>query len=284
MIPDTSESAVTWSPKPPRIPCGSTPGGNMMCSAPVRAQNAPTSYAARSRSGPRSPYPVMLAYTRRGQPGASDSQSSPSLARASGRRLVTNTSAPATRLRASSRASASRVSSTTLRLPRLSRSNGGLFGSFSPARFMNRLRQGSPSGGSIFTTSAPQSDSTPPAPGPATQTASSTTRTPFSIRSTSVPARRGPQDLGRAIDEQHVTLARPQVERRLRDPRGLVLAVRDRNVHVGVAVPDVHGSRRVLEPEAPRPREQMKVLRGGARGRARERAQILVEGARDLRA
>ena len=40
--------------------------------------------------------------------------------------------------------------------------------------------RGSPPGGSIFTTSAPQSARMPAAPGPATQTPSSTTRTPSS--------------------------------------------------------------------------------------------------------
>src|SRR5438094_661387 len=45
------------------------------------------------------------------------------------------------------------------------------------------VRIGSPSGGSILITSAPQSARTPPAPGPATHNPSSTTRTPDSIAS-----------------------------------------------------------------------------------------------------
>src|ERR1700733_11859365 len=63
------------------------------------------------------------------------------------------------------------------RLPLLSSSNTGLEGR-SPPRTLRKVRQGSPWGGSIFTTSAPQSARMPPAPGPATQTPSSTTRTP----------------------------------------------------------------------------------------------------------
>ena len=65
------------------------------------------------------------------------------------------------------------------RLPRLSNSNTGLDGR-SPPRTLRKVRHGSPSGGSIFTTSAPQSARMPPAPGPATQTPSSTTLTPSS--------------------------------------------------------------------------------------------------------
>ena len=42
------------------------------------------------------------------------------------------------------------------------------------------MRAGSPSGGSILMTSAPQSASIPPAAGPATQTPSSTTLMPSS--------------------------------------------------------------------------------------------------------
>ena len=64
-----------------------------------------------------------------------------------------------------------------LRFERLSISNGGLKGR-SPPSILAKPRAGSPAGGSIFTTSAPQSASTPPAAGPATQTPSSTTRTP----------------------------------------------------------------------------------------------------------
>ena len=65
------------------------------------------------------------------------------------------------------------------RLPRLSSSNTGLEGMSMP-RPLNKLRHGSPSGGSIFTTSAPQSARMPQVPGPATQTPNSTTRTPSS--------------------------------------------------------------------------------------------------------
>src|SRR4051794_179408 len=50
------------------------------------------------------------------------------------------------------------------------------------------VRAGSPPGGSILTTSAPQSARMPPAPGPATHTPSSTTRTPASGPAGSVVA------------------------------------------------------------------------------------------------
>ena len=62
--------------------------------------------------------------------------------RASGRRLVRNTSAVATSRCSASRSSASRRSSTTLRLPRLSRSNGGLSGCTWPAPMANTRRIG----------------------------------------------------------------------------------------------------------------------------------------------
>jgi hypothetical protein len=65
-----------------------------------------------------------------------------------------------------------------LRLDRLSFSKIGLNGRSAPNIFA-KVRAGSPMpGGSIFTTSAPQSASTAPAAGPATQTPISTTRTP----------------------------------------------------------------------------------------------------------
>ncbi len=64
-----------------------------------------------------------------------------------------------------------------LRLLRLSFSKIGLKGR--SANIVWKLRQGSPiPGGSIFTTSAPQSESTPPAAGPAIHTPISTTRIP----------------------------------------------------------------------------------------------------------
>jgi hypothetical protein len=66
---------------------------------------------------------------------------------------------------------------TMLFLLRLSFSKMGLKGR-SP-NIVWKLRHGSPRpGGSIFTTSAPQSESTPAAAGPATQTPISTTRIP----------------------------------------------------------------------------------------------------------
>ena len=74
------------------------------------------------------------------------------------------------------RSSGSRRSSTTLRLPRLSRANAG-FGMSSPMPSEpNTLRIGSPAGGSTLMTSAPQSASSAAADGAATHTPSSTTR------------------------------------------------------------------------------------------------------------
>jgi hypothetical protein len=70
-------------------------------------------------------------------------------------------------------------SSTMLRLDRLSISNGG----FSPDAICNirpNVRAGSPLGGSILITSAPQSARMPPAAGAATHTPSSTTLIPVS--------------------------------------------------------------------------------------------------------
>ncbi len=66
-----------------------------------------------------------------------------------------------------------------LRLDRLSRSNGGLV-TPSPPIIPPNERAGSPVGGSILMTSAPQSARMPPAPGPATHMPSSTTRIPAS--------------------------------------------------------------------------------------------------------
>ena len=66
--------------------------------------------------------------------------------------------------------------SPTLRLLRLSSSNGGL--EPSPPKADSSPRKGSPSGGSILTTSAPQSPSTAAADGPATHMPTSTTRMP----------------------------------------------------------------------------------------------------------
>src|SRR5688572_19202788 len=91
--------------------------------------------------------------------------------------LVRKTSALSISSSAVARPSSEERSSTMLRLPRLSSSNGGLVGK-SPPRILANVRAGSPSGGSILTTSAPQSLRIPPAAGPATQTPSSTTRTP----------------------------------------------------------------------------------------------------------
>src|SRR5947209_12640438 len=64
-----------------------------------------------------------------------------------------------------------------LLLERLSSSNTGLVGRWPPS-MRRKVRAGSPRGGSILTTSAPQSARIPPAAGPATQTPSSTTFTP----------------------------------------------------------------------------------------------------------
>src|SRR3984885_2865356 len=66
---------------------------------------------------------------------------------------------------------------TTLRLDRLSISNGGLTSTSRPSMRPN-IRAGSPVGGSILMTSAPQSARMPPVAGPATQTPSSTTLMP----------------------------------------------------------------------------------------------------------
>ena len=97
----------------------------------------------------------------------------PSRSSAAGRTLVTKTSAVARSRSATSRPRSSDRSRAMLRFPRLSSSNTGLT-SRSPPSMRWKVR-GSPPGGSIFTTSAPQSARMPAAPGPATQTPSSTT-------------------------------------------------------------------------------------------------------------
>ena len=97
--------------------------------------------------------------------------------RAEARTLVTNTSAASSSSSATSRSSGVVRSSTMLRLLRLSSSKTGFVGR-SPPIIAPNPRAGSPSGGSILTTSAPQSASTPPAAGPAIHTPSSMTLTP----------------------------------------------------------------------------------------------------------
>ena len=94
--------------------------------------------------------------------------------------LVTNTSARSMSWWAMRRASSVWRSRATLRFPRLSVSNGGLTEMGEPSTDANRPRNGSPWGGSILTTSAPQSHSIAAAEGPATQSPSSTTFTPSS--------------------------------------------------------------------------------------------------------
>jgi hypothetical protein len=168
-----------WSPIPPRWNGGVSPGRVSRSARPARAQNAATSYAARSASGPAMPYPVISPYTRRGLRPATTSKSSPSRRSAAGRTLVTNTSASARSSNATRRPSSVPRSSTMLRLDRLSISNGG----FTPDSICNirpNNRAGSPVGGSILTTSAPQSARMPPAAGAATHTPSSTTLIPVS--------------------------------------------------------------------------------------------------------
>jgi hypothetical protein len=74
-----------------------------------------------------------------------------------------------------------------LRFDRLSISNGGLTPLSMPSIRPNILA-GSPVGGSILTTSAPQSASIPPAAGPATHTPSSTTLMPSTGPATTIPS------------------------------------------------------------------------------------------------
>src|SRR5438477_3601067 len=94
-----------------------------------------------------------------------------------GRMLVRNTSARSIRSRAISRPASVCRSSTMLFFDRLSSSKIGLLG-MSPPSMRWKVRAGSPDGGSILMTSAPQSARMPPAAGPATHTPISTTRTP----------------------------------------------------------------------------------------------------------
>src|SRR3972149_6200430 len=68
--------------------------------------------------------------------------------------------------------------SATLRLPRLSSSKGGLRGTGRPSTEANSPRNGSPSGGSILMTWAPQSHRMAAAEGPATHSPISTPLTP----------------------------------------------------------------------------------------------------------
>src|ERR1700677_3675648 len=91
--------------------------------------------------------------------------------------LVRKTSDASTSSSARARPSSVPRSTTMLRFDRLSSSNTGLVGRSPPSMRWN-VRAGSPSGGSILTTSAPQSERIPPAAGPAIHTPSSTTRTP----------------------------------------------------------------------------------------------------------
>ena len=117
------------------------------------------------------------------------------------RTLVTKTSARASSSSATPRPASDARSSTMLRLPRLSCSKGGLLGR-SPPSMRAKVRDGSPSPcGSIFTTSAPQSASTQPAAGPATQTPISTTRIPSSGPPMPTPSR---------SSAYYVTAARPR--------------------------------------------------------------------------
>src|SRR5580698_8001420 len=97
------------------------------------------------------------------------------------------------------------------RLPRLSNSNTGLDGKSPPRTFRN-VRHGSPSGGSILTTSAPQSAKMPAAPGPATQTPSSTTRTPSRGPLMGARARAGTLERSPTLDR--IPMQRPQPARR----------------------------------------------------------------------
>src|SRR4051794_22483555 len=95
--------------------------------------------------------------------------------------LVTKTSARSSRRSIASWPASLRRSSTTLRLPRLSSSNGGTDVCSRAPTAPKMERCGSPAADSTLTTSAPQSASTPAAAGPATHAVSSTTRTPSRI-------------------------------------------------------------------------------------------------------
>src|SRR5580658_9787131 len=141
------------------------------------------------------------------------------------------TSADASRSSSRSRSSGRRRFNTTLRLPRLSREKAGFGMSLSIPSEPNTWRMGSPAGGSIFMTSAPQSASSAAAEGAATQPPSSITRrsenveSPDSVsgltRSRPVAARGGPrpqhvlEHLSSGVDRQLVD--------ELHDPRDLVV-------------------------------------------------------------
>ena len=71
--PAAAAMPAPWSPIPPRWSGGSPPGCVSTCATPDLAQNAPMSYAARSRSGPTIPKPVTAQYTSRGNVAASES-------------------------------------------------------------------------------------------------------------------------------------------------------------------------------------------------------------------
>src|SRR3990172_10436932 len=94
--------------------------------------------------------------------------------------LVMKTSACSISRMAMSRASALSRLRTRLRLPRLSSSKGGWRGRGEPRTEANSPRKGSPLGGSILMTCAPQSPRIAAAEGPATHSPSSTTFTPSS--------------------------------------------------------------------------------------------------------
>src|SRR5438445_5400972 len=97
-----------------------------------------------------------------------------------GRLFVIKTSACSISWSAIFRASSFSRSRTMPRLPRLSSSNGGLSAAGAPSAEAKRPRKGSPAGGSILITSAPQSASSAAQDGPATQSPISTTLMPFS--------------------------------------------------------------------------------------------------------
>ena len=101
------------------------------------------------------------------------------------------TSAVASRSSRRSRSAASRRSSTTLRLPRLSRAKAGLGMSSPMPSDPKTSRIGSPVGGSTLMTSAPQSASSAAAAGAATHTPSSTTRRPASAPRPAAPVASG---------------------------------------------------------------------------------------------
>ena len=148
----------------------------------------------------------MMAYTSPGLRSRRRAGPRPTRSSADRRMLVRKTSAPSIRPLATWRPSVEERSRTMLRLERLSSSKTGLL-SRSPPSIFWKPRAGSPLGGSIFTTSAPQSLRMPPTAGPATQTPNSTTFTPRSgpvgsaVVSTAPPA--GPiRPIPRSIPER----------------------------------------------------------------------------------